>query len=418
MISIVSFSESRGGAAKAAQKIFNAVKRRNIAVQYVVVEKSGKDASVVAPSRLQFFLHFTKRLIAFFLQKLQISPNSSKHSLNLFSCNATLDAIKDSQLVHLNWINNETISLAKLPSITTNIIITLHDEWFYCGSEHSALASQRPFQGYNRANKNVKGIDWDLFVWKQKLMALHQIKHRLIFTAPSSWIVDRAQHSQLLNGYDIRLVPNIIDTDQFQRVASSEFLHKFSIPDEVRVIVFGAVYGKNMDLKGFSLLQEAFKLLAQRVVDKASILLVSFGGRYGGCCDYMGFKHIELGYIADTSHLAQLYSRATLTVVPSMVESFGQVAAESLACETPVLAFNYSGIKDIVYHQKSGYLAEPFSVEALADGMEWILSRDLNELLQLGVSGRDHIIENFSESVVIEKLLSIYREQGVATECV
>ena len=26
--------------------------------------------------------------------------------------------------------------------------------------------------------------------------------------------------------------------------------------------------------------------------------------------------------------------------------------------------------------------------------------------------------ENFSESVVIEKLLSIYREQGVATECV
>ena len=101
-----------------------------------------------------------------------------------------------------------------------------------------------------------------------------------------------------------------------------------------------------------------------------------------------------------------------------MVESFGQVAAESLACETPVLAFNYSGIKDIVYHQKSGYLAEPFSVEALADGMEWILSRDLNELLQLGVSGRDHIIENFSESVVIEKLLSIYREQGVATECV
>ena len=415
MISIVSFSESRGGAAKATQKIFNALKKTNIDVQYVVVEKKSDGVSIIAPIKLQYFSHFIKRLVALLLQKLQVSPNLSKHSLNIFSCNVILDAIKDSQLVHLNWINNETVAIAKLPSITANIIITLHDEWFYCGSEHLALDSQRPFQGYNRANKNVRGFDWDSFIWNQKLKALSLIKDRLIFTVPSSWMLDRVKQSKLLSGHDIRLVPNVIDTDQFKRVDSSVLLQQLPISDKVRVIVFGAVYGKSMGLKGFSLLQKAFNLLAERITDRSDILLVSFGGKSHENRGDMGFKHIELGHIADTFHLAQLYSLATMTVVPSMVESFGQVAAESLACETPVVAFNSSGLKDIVLHQKSGYLAEPFSIAALADGLEWILSRDSKELLQLGICGRDHVINNFSEPVVMKKLLSIYEEHGVTT---
>jgi glycosyltransferase involved in cell wall biosynthesis len=60
-------------------------------------------------------------------------------------------------------------------------------------------------------------------------------------------------------------------------------------------------------------------------------------------------------------------------MVPSTQEAFGQTASESLACGTPVVAFNATGLKDIVEHQKNGYLAQPFDSQELAQGIIWVL---------------------------------------------
>jgi len=411
VISIVSFSESRGGAAKAALKYFIALKERTVPVQLVVVEKYSKDSKVVAPGKLIFYVHFLKRILVFFLQNLQKSSNLTKHSTNFFSCCQVLKNINNSELVHLNWINNETIALEKIPSINAKIVITLHDEWFYCGSEHYSLGSTRFIEGYNVANKNVIGVDLDQLTWARKERVLNAIRDRVIFTAPSSWMVSRATESALLGNFDIRLIPNCLDTELY-RPTTNDYLVDYGVSAQNRVILFGAVHGKNMYMKGFDLLQEALRLLAIRLQDKSNIVLVSFGGRAGKNSMDFGFRHVEIGPVMDASILVQLYSRADFTVVPSLVESFGQVAAESLACETPVIAFDYSGLKDIVIHKINGYLATPYSTESLCEGMLWLLDRDLSTLKQLGENGRRHVIETFSEDIVVEKLLSLYREHA------
>jgi len=411
LISLVSFSESRGGAAKAAQKVFLALRKKRISVQYVVVEKFSNDESVMAPGRLEFFWHFLKRLFAFIVQKCQLSKNSVKHSLNLFSCDSVLNIIRNSELVHLNWINNEAIALEKIPSINGKIIITLHDEWFYCGSEHLALESTRFIEGYHAANKNVTGVDLDRFTWIRKKRVLNAIKDRVIFTAPSTWMVNRATESPLLRDFDIRLIPNCLDTELY-RPMTNDFLADYGVSPKDRVILFGAVHGKNMGMKGFHLLYQALRLLAARLHEKNNIVLVSFGGTVGKNAMDFGFRHVEIGHVIEPSRLVKLYSRADFTVVPSLVESFGQVAAESLACETPVIAFDCSGLKDIVFHKINGYLATPYSTNSLCEGMLWMLETDLPTLRQLGKNGRQHVLETFSEDVVVEKLLNLYREHA------
>jgi len=40
-----------------------------------------------------------------------------------------------------------------------------------------------------------------------------------------------------------------------------------------------------------------------------------------------------------------------------------------MACGTPVVGFDIGGPRDIIEHQKSGYLAESISADALASGI-------------------------------------------------
>ena len=68
----------------------------------------------------------------------------------------------------------------------------------------------------------------------------------------------------------------------------------------------------------------------------------------------LGFPVHYLGKIDDENKLALLYSSADVMIVPSTEEVFGQTASESLACGTPVICFDTTGLKDLVDHQVNG----------------------------------------------------------------
>ncbi len=56
--------------------------------------------------------------------------------------------------------------------------------------------------------------------------------------------------------------------------------------------------------------------------------------------------------------LAKLYSKCKLTICPQKWEMFGYVQVESMACGTPVLAFDCMGPKETVIDGKTGWLSK------------------------------------------------------------
>lgn len=404
-VDFLSFSFQKGGAAIAAKKFGDIAKSEGVKVNLISQEDAGK---------FQFF----KRLISFFLVKLQVDRNPIKHSLNLFSYHPVLKSFNDnpSDIHHIHWINNDTLSVFDFDMIPSGSILTLHDEWMYCGAEHyyKVLDNSNDFEhGYRLFKKGVFGIHWNYLIWKVKYKNLAHRKD-LIYTVPSTWLYERAKSSAILCRSDIRLLPNPIDTEVFKPTPESDthsLRSSLNIDADKLVFVFGAIGGKKNKLKGVDYLEQAFAMLAMSVDTElaSNIVLVDFGGSISEGSLH-GFRSISVGHIKKPNYLAKLYSMADCVIVPSMVESFGQVAAEALACETPVVCFDTSGLRDIVLHNKTGLVADAFEVESLKDCFFSMINLPKDDRLKLGQCGRRHVLENFSYAVVSEQYLKIIED--------
>lgn len=411
MVDLISFTSSRGGAAKATARIFRALTIKKFDVKWYTVEKDKNSLyKISSPCLLQEFVHklfwYISQVIIIFCER----KRNVKFSLNLWGSSFIKKKIKNSKTVHLHWINNETLAIRDFKLLSGKSVITLHDEWFYCGAEHYALNPEvvnKANQGY-RIQRPFSIISY--IIWHYKKVHYKKL-HDVIFTVPSVWMQQRALSSYLLRGRDIRVVPNPINTDLFCPSDTKEFQLKWNIDETDFVILFGAVDGTENFIKGYDLIEEALKLLsADNSFSYRNIKIVIFGGKDTGITTFHNFQTINVGFISNEVSLVKLYSLASITIVPSRAESFGQVAAESLACTTPVVCFGYSGLLDIVEHKKSGYLAEPFDPISLADGIRWCINLENDTFIQLGKYGRDRMVAKFSFDSVAKDYLSIYSE--------
>lgn len=78
----------------------------------------------------------------------------------------------------------------------------------------------------------------------------------------------------------------------------------------------------------------------------------------------------RLGYVPEAV-LVEFYRSADLLVLPSLVEGFGLVLLEGLACGTPFLATRNTGAPDILQQGEVGFLVEPGDVDDLTDKLVW-----------------------------------------------
>jgi glycosyltransferase involved in cell wall biosynthesis len=251
-----------------------------------------------------------------------------------------------------------------------------------------------------------KDRDLSRWVWERKVKAWKDLNLTLV--SPSSWLADCASASSIFRNTRIEVIPHGLDTQKFRPVNQRLAREILNLPQDKKLILFGALEATSDRNKGFHLLLPALQELSKSGYSHDWEVVI-FGASQPETPPNLGFKTHYLGHLYDDISLISVYSAADVMLVPSLQESFGQTASESLACGTPVVAFNSTGLKDIVEHQQSGYLAKPYEVEDFAKGITWVLENS-ERLEKLSFYAREKAEREFSLELQARRYSSLFHE--------
>lgn len=406
-------SDIEGGAARAAYRIHHSLREAGVDSQMWVDIAASGDWTVQGPTtRLCKGLVKVRPVLSSLLFKFVFkTANPVVHSPAAFpSCR--ISALNDSHadVLHLHWVQGEMLSVADIGHLRKPVVWTLHDMWAFCGAEHYA-EDFRWRDGYVKGNRPAyeSGFDINRWTWQRKRKCWQQPMH---IVTPSRWLAKCARESELMRDWPVTVVPNPIDTQQWQPLEQSLARKLLGLPIDVPLLLFGAIGGSQDPRKGFDLLQAALRHLRGELPE---LQLVVFGQLRPKHPPDLGFPVIYTGHLHDELSLRALYSAADAFLLPSRQDNLPNTGVESLACGTPVVAFDACGLPDIVIQKETGYLAKPFDPEDLARGIHWVLS-DRVRLIKLGESARAQALARFDSAVIAARYKKIYEAAIVQNE--
>ncbi len=395
-----------GGAARAAYRVHQALLTEGVDSKMLVQRKSSDDYTVIGPETkiqkalgrirptldtlpVQFYRNRTKTF--FSPSWLPFSP-ILKH----------INEIKP-DLVHLHWIAGGMIRIEDIAKIKFPIVWSLHDMWALTGGCHYDEGCKKfetrckscPVLGSDKVN------DLSNKVFYRKKKVFQKVKS-LTVIGLSRWLADCAERSALFKNRSVVNLPNPIDTDIFAPVPKKNARDILNLPHDKKIILFGAMNGSTDPRKGFNYLSSALQKLHAEDIE-----LVVFGSTEPRTPAAFKQPVRYVGHLHDDVSLRVLYSAADVMVVPSLQENLSNAIMESLACGTPVVAFNVGGNSDLIEHKKTGYLATPFDTDDLAQGIDWILhAENYQEFCE---NLRNKVLQNFDSKVVVKKYIELYK---------
>ena len=374
----ISNGDIQGGAARAAYRIHRCLTEAGSNSQMLVRNKASDDWRVKTPAgklSKQFGRLRSPAGKAVSALQRRSGPGGPRNSAWLRTRLSEQIHASEADVINLHWIAAETLSVGDIMRMKRPVIWTMHDMWPLCGLEHYAPenADARWRQGYKFSNRPncVQGFDMDRHMWRAKSRLQTR---QLTLVSPSRWLADCARASAQFSKTPIEVVGHPLDLSVFRPLERAFCRNALQIPQEEKIILFGAIGGGTDPRKGFDLLQDALRLAYPGSVENTTCAV--FGQCAPKTLPDLPIPVRWLGRFSDDLTLAMAYSAADVMVVPSRQEAFGLTAAEAAACGCPVVAFDGTGVADIVSHRKTGFLARPFDAGDLAAGLSWVLEDD------------------------------------------
>ena len=396
----LNFSDN-GGAAIAVKRINECLLKNNIDSKILVAEKSTQNPKIICEqSRINSFFWEQKKKISRNLKFFFKTQNKNTHTISFLKSNILSQIDKyNPDYLNIHWIGNELISIEQIKKIKIPILWTLHDMWLYCGAEHYTYENNRFINGYltNNRPQSESGFDLNKWVWKRKKKNL---PGQIRIIATSNWQYNNAKKSDLLKDKKIYKLPLPIDTNFWKPIKKKEAKQKLGWDINKIHFLFGfSDYGKKY-IKGLDTAIEIFNNYKNK--NNKNVVLNIFGEPEKKKFNDQNIN--ILGPINNAEKLRLIYSASDLLLNPSRLESFGQIALESLSCGLPVMCRDGTGTTDLISSSNMGYIIKEPVVENFEDFNNWfnkiLISHKQNDLYK-------SIKERFSYDLIADQYSKI-----------
>jgi len=207
----------------------------------------------------------------------------------------------------------------------------------------------------------------------------------------------------------ITIIPRGIDLELFNLSnIDDDFIKDFKNKYDLENKFIISSIGRITQLKDYETFIKAISLIKNKIPNVKALIV---GGVRSDKQEYLNLLKeliIELDlneniiFTGSQSKIAEIYALSDVVVSSSKKpESFGRAVAESIAMNTPVIATNHGGVKDIIIKNKNGFFFEVGDEEELANNI--IKSKDLN------FDGYTYIKNNFSLENMLELNIKVYK---------
>lgn len=407
----INLSDAQGGAAIAARRLHQALRRAGHDSRFLVWRQYTDDPNTAI---------FEKRTLPRALSQVLGRKLDEWGAQALFhpASRRLVDHawVRQADIIHLHQVHGGYFDLGVLPRLGRHapVIWTLHDLWAMTG--HCAFAAARDCQRWQHGCgrcphlEDAPAIRFDLtaFSWRRKDRLYR--RSRLAVVCPSAWLAAKAEQSPLLQGVAVHAIPNGLDTDVFRPVPKPLARQALGLPADGLILLFAAASLAD-PRKGVGHLQAALNALPAVWRRRLTLLLV--GGKAPAITAALDdVAVIEMGRVEHERLMALCYAAADVFVMTSLAENLPNSLVESLACGTPAACFAVGGCPEIITHMETGYLARPGDAADLAQGLALLLEDEAQRRRMAAQAPMR--AARFAAPVVAARYLEVYEQTRLA----
>jgi glycosyltransferase involved in cell wall biosynthesis len=401
----VSTTDNAGGSGRAAYRIHSAIRRSGHRSRMLVSLRVTDDADV-APVWGTLPWRAADWLAGRVTERLSLQYLCYPSSVRLLGH----PWVREADVVQLYNTHGGYFSHTILPLLSRRrpVVWRLSDMWPMTGHCAYAFECERWKTGCGAcpllADAPALRVDRTALLWRVKRWAY--ARSALTLVAPSRWIAGLAAASPLLSRFPVHWIPNGVDTDVFRPIPKGAARAVLGLDPGERVVLFSALETADRR-KGGAVLAEALGRSGAGPRLPYRLLVVGRGAeRWTG----PGPAAVTaMPTVGDDRLLAAVYSAADVFVSPALAENLPNAALESLACGTPVVAFDVGGVADAVRPLETGYLAASGDPADLARGIDRLLADEALRL-RLGRRGREVAEQEYGQDLQTRRFLALYEE--------
>ncbi|MFT3867080.1 MAG: glycosyltransferase family 4 protein [Nibricoccus sp.] len=387
-------SAFRGGAGKAAYRLHRALPAEGVSSRMMVAQRFSRDEETLeynpiapAPAALgRFFFRAVRRWHRPSFRKagayftLDRTPIGLRLPSQLPPCD----------VANLHWVA-DLFDYGTLPKLTQRVplVWTFHDMNVFTGGCHYTGSCERYTAQCGKCPqlKTSKGEnDMTRQVMNRKLAIMEKIHPaRVTIVCPSQWLANEVERSLLCKRFNVHVIPNGIELEDFYPVEKTEARRRLDLPATAKIVLFVA---ENLSdpRKGFASFIDTIGIAR----DIPDLLILTLGRGVNSQLTGPAFRH--LGELHDLETLRTAYSAADVFANTSLQDNLPNTILESMACGTPVAGFQTGGIGEAVRDGHTGLLAPIGNTAALARAMLQILTNA--ELRQIFSNASRHRVEH------------------------